>query len=122
MVTDRARLSHLYATVSDLGRARAFWTEVLGLELLVDGDEYLRVGGERGFSMGIERAEEGDQPELEAVVRVADVDATYERLQAQGIECFGPPEDMPWRARHIWLRDPDGHLISIYSSSDQDAK
>ena len=122
MVTDRARLSHLYATVSDLGRARAFWTEVLGLELLVDGDEYLRVGGEGGFSMGIERAKEGDAPELEAVVRVADVVATYERLQAQGIECFGPPEDMPWGARHIWLRDPDGHLISIYSSSDVDAK
>ena len=122
MVTDQARLSHLYATVSDLARARAFWTQVLGLEVLVDGDEYLRVGGEGGFSMGMERVEEGGGPELEAVVRVADVDATYDRLQVQGIECFGPPEDMPWGARHIWLRDPDGHLISIYSSPDLDAK
>lgn len=121
-MTDRARLSHLYATVTDLARARAFWTEVLGLEVLVNGGEYLRVGGEGGFSMGMETAQEGDAPELEVVLRVADVDATYERLQVQGIECFGPPEEMPWGARHIWLRDPDGHSISIYSSSDLDAK
>jgi catechol 2,3-dioxygenase-like lactoylglutathione lyase family enzyme len=121
-VTEEARLNHLYATVSDLARARAFWTKVVGLEVLLDDDEYLRLGGAGGFTMGMERAEEGDAPELEVVVRVADVDATYERLQAAGVECYGPPEDMPWAARHVWLRDPDGHLISIYSSADTDAK
>jgi catechol 2,3-dioxygenase-like lactoylglutathione lyase family enzyme len=121
-VKEKAQLSHLYATVSDLAAARAFWTEAIGLEVQLDEGEYLRLGGEDGFSVGMERVEEGDAPELEVVVRVADVDATYERLQAAGIECYGPPEDMPWGARHIWLRDPDGHLISIYSSSDEDAK
>jgi uncharacterized glyoxalase superfamily protein PhnB len=72
--------------------------------------------------MGMERAEEGDAPELEVVVRVAGVNATYRRLQAAGVECYGPPDDMPWGARHIWLRDPDEHLISTYTSSDEDAK
>ena len=121
-MSERARLNSVYATVSDLGRARAFWTGVIGLEVLGDDGEYLRLGGAGGFSMGMERAEEDEAPELEVVVRVDDVDATYERLQAAGVECYGPPEDMPWGARHIWLRDPDGHLISIYSSADQDAR
>jgi len=119
-VTDKARLSHIYATVSDLAASRAFWTDLIGLEVLIDDGEYLRLGGSDGYSMGMERADEA--PELEVVVRVPNVDAAYERLQAAGIECGGPPEDMPWGARHIWLRDPDGHLISIYSSADDEAK
>lgn len=109
-------LSHLFATVGDLAAARAFWTDVIGIEVLVEDDEYLRVGGGGGYSMGIELAEEGDAPEVEVVVRVADVDASYERLLAAGIDCDGPPEEMPWGARHVWLRDPDGRRISIYSS------
>ena len=119
-MTREPGLSHLFVTVADLAEARKFWTEVIGLEVLAEDDEYLRVGGGDGFSMGIERAAEGDEPEVEIVVRVADVDASYERLQALGIACDGPPEEMPWRARHIWLRGPDGRRISLYSSEHDD--
>ncbi len=121
-MNDKTRLSHLYVTVSHLAAARAFWTNLIGLDVLVDDDEYLRLGGDGGYTMGMERAADGEAPEVEIVVRVADVDATYERLQAAGVECGGPPEEMPWGARHVWLRDPDGHLISIYSSSGEYAK
>lgn len=121
-MNQKAQLSHMYATVTDLAAARAFWTDLIGLELLIDGDEYLRLGGPDGYSMGMERAEDGDAPEVEIVVRVPDVDAAYQRLVSSGVDCGGPPQDMPWGARHIWLRDPDGHLISIYSASDDDAK
>jgi catechol 2,3-dioxygenase-like lactoylglutathione lyase family enzyme len=113
-VTREPGLSHLFLTVADLAEARRFWTEAIGLDVLVEDDEYLRVGG--GFSMGIERAAEGDEPEVEVVVRVADVDESYARLQALGVACDGPPEEMPWGARHVWLRGPDGRRISLYSS------
>jgi catechol 2,3-dioxygenase-like lactoylglutathione lyase family enzyme len=74
-VSGRARLSHAYATVGDLAAARAFWTDLIGLEVLVDDDEYLRLGGGGGYTMGMERTTDGDAPELEVVVRVADDDA-----------------------------------------------
>ena len=119
-MTREPGLSHLFVTVADLDEARKFWTEVMGLDVLVEDDEYLRVGGGGGFSMGIERAAEGDEPEVEIVIRVADLDASYQRLLALGIECDGPPEEMPWGARHIWLRGPDGRRISLYSSEDVD--
>ena len=122
MVTDQARLSHLFVTVGDVGAAREFWTEAIGLEVLVEEDDYLRVGGGGGLSIGIELAGAQDDPAVELVVRVADVDATFHRLQAAGIECDAPPRDMPWGARHIWLRDPDGRPVSIYSSADEVAK
>ena len=121
-MSDPARLSHLFTTVGDLAAARAFWTGTIGLEVLVDDDEYVRVGGGGGFSMGIETARSDAGPEVEVVVRVADVDAMYRRLQAAGIECDGPPEEMPWGGRHIWLRDPDGRRISLYSSTAADQK
>jgi catechol 2,3-dioxygenase-like lactoylglutathione lyase family enzyme len=121
-VTEEARLSHLFVTVGDLAVARDFWTEVIGLNVLVEDEDYVRVGSGDGFSMGIERAADGERPAVEVVVRVADVDATYRRLQAAGIECEASPRDMPWGARHIWLRDPDGRAISIYSSADAEAK
>jgi catechol 2,3-dioxygenase-like lactoylglutathione lyase family enzyme len=122
MVSEYARLHHLFTTVADLASARAFWTEVIGLGVVVEDDEYVRVSGEGGFTMGIERAADGTAPEVEIVVRVADVDAVYQRLASIGVECDAPPRDMPWGGRHIWLRDPDGRPISIFSAQDPDAK
>lgn len=121
-MTDEPRLSHLFSTVADLAAARAFWTEVIGLEVLVEDGDYLRVGGAGGFAMGIERAAAGEAPQVEIVVRVTDVDAMYQRLISAGVECEGPPREMPWGARHVWLRDPEGRPISIFSSPDPDVK
>jgi catechol 2,3-dioxygenase-like lactoylglutathione lyase family enzyme len=122
LVSNESRLSHLFSTVGDLAAARAFWTEAIGLQVVLEDDEYVRVAGDGGFTMGIERARDGEQPGVEVVVRVTDVDAAYQRLVAAGIECDGPPRDMPWGARHIWLRDPDGRPVSIYSATDPDGK
>jgi catechol 2,3-dioxygenase-like lactoylglutathione lyase family enzyme len=103
-----AELSHLFITVTDLAVARAFWTEAVGLATLVDEGAYVRVGGGEGFFMGIEQAAADARPEVEVVVRVPDVDATYERMTAAGVEFEAAPADTPWGARHAWLRDPDG--------------
>jgi predicted enzyme related to lactoylglutathione lyase len=110
-----AELSHLFITVTDLAVARAFWTDAVGLATLVDEGAYVRVGGGEGFFMGIEEAAAEARQEVEVVVRVPDVDATYERMTAAGIEFEAAPTDMPWGARHAWLRDPDGRRVSLYS-------
>jgi catechol 2,3-dioxygenase-like lactoylglutathione lyase family enzyme len=110
-----AELSHLFITVTNLAAARAFWTEAVGLATLVDEGAYVRVGGGEGFLMGIEEAAAEARPEVEVVVRVPDVDATYQQMTAAGIEFEAAPADMPWGARHAWLRDPDGRRVSLYS-------
>jgi catechol 2,3-dioxygenase-like lactoylglutathione lyase family enzyme len=114
----RPHLTHLFLEVADLERARWFWTEAIGLELIEDRGAYLRVGGGGGFSIGIEQAPGGrasaEGPEI--TVRVEDVDAVAERLQTFGVEIIEGPADQPWGARHAWLRDPDGRRMSIYSS------
>jgi catechol 2,3-dioxygenase-like lactoylglutathione lyase family enzyme len=115
----RPHLTHLFMEVADLERARWFWTEAIGLELLEDRGPYIRVGGGSGFAIGIEQAAQShvspQGPEI--TVRVDDVNEVAKRLRALGVEIIEGPADQPWGARHAWLCDPDGRRMSIYSSA-----
>lgn len=112
-----ARLSHLFLHVTDLARARAFYVDALGLELLIDDHGHVRVGGSDGFAMGMEAMppEEVGAVGIEIIVRVDDVDASYIRMLQAGVGFDSAPTDMEWGARHAWLRDPDGYRLSIYT-------
>jgi uncharacterized glyoxalase superfamily protein PhnB len=46
---------------------------------------------------------------------VDNVDAEYERLQQSVTDWVMAPKVMPWGARAIVFRDPDGNLINMYS-------
>jgi len=114
----RPHLTHLFMEVGDLEKAKRFWLDALGLQLLDDRGAYIAVGGNGGFAMGIEQAPSGtvspDGPEI--TLRVDDVDAAVEHLEQVGIKIDEGPADQPWQARHAWLRDPDGRRMSIYST------
>jgi catechol 2,3-dioxygenase-like lactoylglutathione lyase family enzyme len=112
-----SRLSHLFVLVSDLERARRFYVDELGLDLLIDSPGYVRVGGREGFHLGMEEGapDQVGARGIEIVVEVEDVDRRYEQLLAKGVRFTGPPQDQEWGARHAWLFDPDGYRLSIYS-------
>ena len=46
---------------------------------------------------------------------VDNVDAEYKRLQEIVSDWVMPPKVMPWGARAIVFRDPDGNLVNMYS-------
>lgn len=46
-------------------------------------------------------------------VWVNGVDAVYDRCRARDIEILKPPENMPWGARELHIRHPDGHVLRI---------
>lgn len=114
-------LTHLFMEVGDLARARWFWIEAVGLEVNEDRGMYLQVGGNGGFAIGMEQAPDAalatTSAGLEIVIRVPDVDATAERMTALGIEIIDGPVDTPWGSRNCWLTDPDGRIVSLYSSA-----
>jgi catechol 2,3-dioxygenase-like lactoylglutathione lyase family enzyme len=114
----RTRLSHLFLLVSDLERARRFYVDDLGLDVLMEAGGYLRVGDRDGFFLGIEEGSPaGPDDGIELVIEVDDVDRRYAELSGRGVDFEGPPEEQEWGARHAWLRDPDGRRLSIYSPS-----
>jgi uncharacterized glyoxalase superfamily protein PhnB len=47
-------------------------------------------------------------------IEVDDLDNVCRRLEEQGVVFDQAPRDMPWGWRHAYLRDPDGHELSLY--------
>ena len=110
-------LSHVYLSVGSLQDARRLYVDVLGLELLIDGRDYVRIGGGGGFHMGVEQEPTGMPISAEIVIKVDDVDAMVDRLRAAGLDVT-EPQDQEWGSRHAWFRDADGRPISIYTPTD----
>ena len=111
-------LDHLYVTVSDLDRSVAFY-ERLGFTSTRWGN-YVRLEGANGMFIGLEqRADATTGSTIEIVIRVGDVDERYVQLGQAGVVFDGAPSDQEWGARHVWLRDPDGNRLSLFSSAEK---
>jgi catechol 2,3-dioxygenase-like lactoylglutathione lyase family enzyme len=109
------RLSHLFMIVSDVEAQVRLLVDVVGLELLVQEEGYVRVGGNGGFYIGMEQGEPTVGDDVDFNIEVDDVDAAYERLIEAGVEVEGPPELQEWGARHLWFQDVDGRRMSLFT-------
>jgi catechol 2,3-dioxygenase-like lactoylglutathione lyase family enzyme len=109
------RLSHVFLLTSDVDAMRRLLVDVLGLEILVEDEGYLRVGGRRGFHLGIEEGDPGPANSMELAIEVEDVEDTYQRASDAGVRFEGPPVRAEWGARHAWFTDHDGRRMSIFT-------
>ena len=124
--TDGVELTHLLV-VSDLERARAFYTDVLGASLYREyggssavlsfaGTWLLLVtgGGPTKDKPDIVFAPPPDPNTVssELTIRVPDCRDAYETLRSRGAKFLTPPLDWGGEIR-CFLRDPDGHLLEI---------
>lgn len=111
-----------FVTVASPERARAFYSDALGLELVVD-EPFALVYRTGSITLRLAKAAEV-QPAPGTVFgwQVADVAATVADLGARGVafERFeGMQQDAagiwtaPGGARVAWFRDPDGNLLSV---------
>jgi catechol 2,3-dioxygenase-like lactoylglutathione lyase family enzyme len=51
---------------------------------------------------------------------VDDVDAVHARCLEQGIEITWPPTNMPWGAREMHVRHPDGHVFRVSKNIEEE--
>ncbi len=113
--------------VSDLGRSRGFYRDVLGAELYREyggtsavlrflGSWLLLVtgGGPTADKPDVTFAAPVDPGMVshEMTIRVPDCRAAYESLRSRGAEFLTPPVEYDWEVR-CFFRDPDGHLLEI---------
>jgi len=113
-------------SVNDLAKAKAFYTETLGLSLTDESD----------FGFGLVTASqtvfvydkgEDHAPATYTVLnfQTPDVDAVVDDLTARGVEFLrydGMPQDQKGVAREFgptiaWFADPAGNVISVISDS-----
>jgi len=100
---------------ADPGQARAFYQDVLGLELLMDHG-WIRTYGNDGMartqvSFAVEGGNGTPVPALS--IEVDDVDEAHYRMVAAGFAVEYGPADEPWGVRRFFVRDPFGQLVNI---------
>lgn len=113
--------------VSDIARAREFYTDVLGAELYREyggtsavlqfqGNWLLLVTGgeptEDKPTVVFAPPDDPDRVSHQLTLRVPDCWAAYEVLRSRGAEFLTPPTDRGGEIR-CFFRDPDGHLLEI---------
>lgn len=115
------RLSHVEFGVTDLARSRAFYADVLGLQVTHEDDECitLRAMEERGHHCIVLRKA------AEATARMLafklydepDLDNAHDWFGAQGL----PVEwvERPWQGRTLRTRDPHGVPLEFYVRMDR---
>jgi catechol 2,3-dioxygenase-like lactoylglutathione lyase family enzyme len=117
-------LTHFIVS-NDVGRSRRFYTEVLGGELVLEGEPSIVALANGWVIINVGGGPTDDKPTvtLEAPtdpgrvssflnIRVADIGAIYADWSARGAEFLTPPKDHGREIR-CYLRDPDGHLIEV---------
>ena len=56
----------------------------------------------------------GNPPGIDHIsFAVGDIDALYGELRGTGVVFGGAPEDQPWGARLVGLKDPDGNNLYL---------
>jgi catechol 2,3-dioxygenase-like lactoylglutathione lyase family enzyme len=124
-IPDEGILLTHFVVSADVARSRAFYADVLGGEVVMEGEPsmvalanawvIINVGGgptEDKPDVVLEPPTDPNRTSSFLNIRVADVRAVYEDWRSRGAEFLTPPQD---REREIrcYLRDPDGHLIEV---------
>ena len=117
----RLEFNHAMIYTQDYPRALEFYRNGLGFKLV---DEYpggyarlQSPGGRTTIALHclekdqrMDAAREG----LRLYFEIKQLDTFCKQLAAQGVKLDQMPKDMPWGWRHAYLRDPDGHELSLY--------
>jgi catechol 2,3-dioxygenase-like lactoylglutathione lyase family enzyme len=107
-------VDHIYYWTRDLGRALAFYTEVVGLPLLRrEGDEWAELDG-GPVRIALHGTDDDAHPASGTVVlRVTDLDATRWSLEQRGAVFDAYVGEVEGYARFATFRDPDGNPVQI---------
>lgn len=115
------RVDYVIQYVESLRRSVAFYRDVLGLKVRIEGDGYVEFDmANTKFSL-FERSklpeligrEGGNPPCSEIGFLIEDVDEEAHRLRELGVKILSGPMDRPWHERTLHIADPDGNVIEF---------
>lgn len=115
--------NHAMLYVSDVARSRDFYVGVLGFKLLADEPPYyVRIQSPNSkTTIALHKAEPGASA-FRLYFEADKLDKLYDQLAKKGAKFDKPPADQPWGWRHAYLRDPDGHELSLYTAGKKRLK
>ena len=114
-----------FITVRSIARSRAFYSEVLGGQVVLEDNPCIVKLANSWILMHPGGPPTPDKPDISVVnyepgntvssflnLRVADIRACYEQWSAKGAEFVTPPIDRRAEIR-CYMRDPDGYMIEV---------
>jgi len=109
-------IGYVNVFVSDIANAVAFFHDTLGLTANVSDEAFGYASFQAGpISFGIAQTEDaallGRHTGVGFVVQ--DIDATYHKLNAAGVEFEMPPTKQPWGGVLALFKDPDGNVYYL---------
>ena len=98
-----------------VAKAKRFYHDVLGLELLMDHGWIATYGSGSEMTVQVSFAAEGGSgtPVPDLSIEVDDVDEAHARMKKAGFAVEYGPADEPWGVRRFYVRDPFGRLVNI---------
>jgi catechol 2,3-dioxygenase-like lactoylglutathione lyase family enzyme len=119
----------LFITVRSVARSRAFYSEVLGGDVVLEENPCMVKLSNSWLIMNPGGGPTPDKPDTSIVdyefdhrlssfmnLRVADIQACYEEWSSKGAEFVTPPIDRGAEIR-CYMRDPDGYMIEVGQST-----
>ena len=115
------RVDYVIQYVESLTRSAAFYRDVIGLKVRIEGDGYIEYEMDNTKFSLFERSKlpeligrgGGNPPCGEVGFLIDDVDAEADRLRELGVEILSGPVDRPWHERTLHIADPDGNIIEF---------
>ncbi|WP_438750685.1 VOC family protein [Pararhizobium sp. O133] len=97
--------------------ARAFYGDVLGLDLAMDHGWIATFASGEQAAAQVSIASEGGSgtPVPQLSIEVDNVDEVYAKAQTMGFAIVYDITDEPWGVRRFYVRDPFGTIINILS-------
>jgi lactoylglutathione lyase len=115
------RIDYVIWFVRSLERSVAFYRDLIGLDVRLEGDGYVEFTMDNTKFALFEQAKlpeligraGGQAPCGEIAFVVDDVDAEAVRLREAGANILTGPTDRPWRQRTLHVADPDGNVVEF---------
>jgi catechol 2,3-dioxygenase-like lactoylglutathione lyase family enzyme len=102
---------------ADPAASRAFYVDVLGLEVAMDMGWIVTFASPSNATAQVSvmrgSGESAAQPDIS--IEVSDVDACHARAMSQGCTIVYPLTDEPWGVRRFFVREPNGRVINVLS-------
>lgn len=119
-----AELNHVLVYCDSVDASVRFYAELIGMRVIKYGPDYARLVSPRtkttlGLHGRTEHPKDRERRRSEDVglyFEVDDLDARCRRLKRRGVKFTQGPKDMPWGWRHAYLKDPDGHEVSLFTA------
>ena len=119
MVRRGVSLNHVIVWVRKVSLALRFYRDLLGFRTIESMPGYARLRSpEGGATIALHETRKGRSPRgtRQVVLYFETRELTHicRKLRRKGVRFDQLPQQMPWGWDHAYLRDPDGHEISLY--------